>query len=513
MPRPSVLIVGAGPTGLVLALWLTKLGVAVRIVDKLPQPAPFSRALGVQARTLEFYRQIGVADAIVAHGVRVRGVNLWVRGARAARLPFENIGEGLTPFPFVLDCAQDQHERLLIEQLEGLSVRVDRETECRRVEQAGDGVRATLVGANGAEESLDVAYVAGCDGAHSTVREQLGVQFPGATYDELFYVADVDATGPASNGELHVDLDQADLLAVFPMPGERHVRLVGTVRASERDGRELTFADVRSRAVEQLNLEIGTVNWFSPYHVHHRVAQSFSKGRVFLLGDAAHIHSPVGAQGMNTGIGDAVNLAWKLADVIQGRASERLLESYETERLAFAQRLVATTDRIFTFATKCGAVAERVRTRLMPMLAPRLLQRGAVRRFLFRTVSQLAVNYRASPLSEGRAGTVWGGDRLPWVRTGATSDNFAPLSSLSWQVHCYGQPTTGLAETCDELGFPFHTFAWSDSMQHAGLLARAAYLIRPDGYVAFADPTGDPARLLAYVAVRRERHSWREWAT
>jgi 2-polyprenyl-6-methoxyphenol hydroxylase-like FAD-dependent oxidoreductase len=498
----QVLIVGAGPTGLVLALWLTKLGVTIRIIDKNHEAAAFSRALGVQARTLEYYDQIGLAKDVVERGVRIQGVNLWVRGKKAARLPFEHLGEGLTRFPFVLDFAQDQHERLLVDRLAALGVRVQRDTELRRLEHEPDRVRATLRHASGEEELCEAIYVAGCDGSHSVVREQLGIGFPGSTYDQLFYVADVDASGPVTDGELHVDLDEADLLAIFPMKGERHVRLVGTVYDKSHTAGNLTFSDVSQRGIGQLRLSVDKVNWFAPYHVHHRVADTFRKGRAFLLGDAAHIHSPVGAQGMNTGIGDAINLAWKLAAVVGQHANERLLDTYEPERIAFARRLVATTDRIFTFASHRGAIAARVRTQLLPLLAPALLGLVPVRRFVFRTVSQLGVHYRVSPLSEGSAGSVHGGDRLPWVDMAGT-DNFAPLASLSWQVHVYGEPSRGFTDRCAELDLPVQTFAWSPAAEAAGFMKNASYLVRPDGYIGLADPSADPARLTRYVTTFR----------
>ena len=221
-----VLIVGAGPTGLVLALWLTRLGVAVRIIDKTAESGTTSRALAVQARTLEFYRQVQIADAVVENGVKIAGVNLWVTGAKAARVPLQNIGESLTPFPFALVFPQDAHERLLIERLDALGVKVERRTELVHFDQHPQGVRAVLKRPDGSQENCDAAFLAGCDGAHSTVREALAVGFPGGTYQGLFYVADVQASGPATNSELHLDLDEADLLIVFPMKGQGCVRLL-----------------------------------------------------------------------------------------------------------------------------------------------------------------------------------------------------------------------------------------------------------------------------------------------
>src|SRR6185295_6532704 len=189
-----------------------------------------------------------------------------------------------------------------------------------------------------------------------------------------------------------------------------------TVRPeSERHHDKLTWNDVSSRAIERMQMTVDRVNWFSTYKVHHRVAEHFRRGRAFLAGDAAHVHSPVGGQGMNTGIGDAVNLAWKLAAVIGRRAGEELLSTYETERMAFAKRLVATTDRAFTFATRDGFLARRVRLDALPLVLPALMERAAVRRFFFQTVSQTLLHYRHSALSEGKAGSVHGGDRLPWV--------------------------------------------------------------------------------------------------
>ncbi len=498
-----VLITGAGPTGLVLALWLTRLGISVRIVDKTAEPGTTSRALAVQARTLEFYRQVEMADAVAESGVKIAGANLWVRGARAARIPLQNIGESLTPFPFALVFPQDAHERLLIERLDALGVKVERRTELVRFDQHAEGVRAVLKRPDGSEEICEAAYLAGCDGAHSTVREALAIGFPGGTYEGQFYVADVEADGPATDFELHVDLDDADILLVFPMVGKGCVRLVGNVREdSERGNRELTFDDVSSRAIEHLKLKIAKVNWFSTYRVHHRVAHSFRKGRAYLLGDAAHIHSPVGGQGMNTGIGDAVNLSWKLAAVLNGAAVDSLLDTYELERIGFARRLVATTDRGFTLVTAQGRIARFVRTRLVPLLAPVLFRLPPVRRFFFRTVSQTGIQYRKSPLSAGAAGAVRGGDRLPWVETGRDEDNFDPLTSLTWQVHVYGEPRHGLAEACAELRLPIHAFAWTPKMARSGFVRRAFYLVRPDGYVALADPGGGPERLNRYF-IRR----------
>jgi 2-polyprenyl-6-methoxyphenol hydroxylase-like FAD-dependent oxidoreductase len=503
MARSDVLIIGAGPTGLVLALWLTRQGVSVRIVDKTAEPGTTSRALGVQARTLELYRQLDLTDAVLSGGHKVPAVNLWVKGEQAARLPFETVGADLTPYPFLHVYPQDEHERLLVERLEQGGVAVERRTELLGFTDDGEHVRARLRGPDGEEEICEARYIAGCDGARSIVRQAMGAGFPGGTYRQVFYVADVEATGPAINGELHIDLDEADFLGIFPLAGEGRARLIGTVRDERADRADsLTFEDVKSRAIEHLKLQVGRVNWFSTYHVHHRVTEHFRRGRAFLLGDAAHIHSPAGGQGMNTGIGDAINLAWKLAAVLAGRAPDSLLESYEAERIAFARRLVATTDRVFSLVTAEGRIADIVRTRLAPALFPKLVWLGPVREFIFRTVSQITLNYRGMPLSAGSAGEVHGGDRLPWAPQ-AGGDNFASLAAIAWQVHVYGTARPDLAAWCTARAMPLHVFDWHPAHEAAGLKRDALYLLRPDSYVALADASADPAALDRYFA---ERH-------
>ncbi len=363
----DVLIVGAGPTGLVLALWLTKLGAKVRIVDKTAEPGTTSRALAVQARTLELYQQLDLAEAVVEKAHQVPAFNLWARGKRKARIPFEDVGLGLTPYPCIRIFPQDQHERLLVARLETEGVSVDRQTEVVGYVDHGDRVSASLRHPERPEETCEAAYIAGCDGAHSVVRETIHAGFPGGTYQHLFYVADVEASGPAIDGELHVDLDESDFLAIFPLAGQGRARLVGTVKGeAARSAEALRFDDVSNRAIRSLKLQVAKVNWFSTYRVHHRVADHFRKGRSFLLGDAAHIHSPAGGQGMNTGIGDAINLAWKLKAVLDAKAPDSLLDSYESERIGFARRLVATTDQAFSLVTAEGGFADFVRLWIAP---------------------------------------------------------------------------------------------------------------------------------------------------
>ncbi|WP_332769484.1 FAD-dependent monooxygenase [Pseudomonas koreensis] len=502
MNRSDVLIIGAGPTGLVLALWLSKLGVRARIIDKTSAPGTTSRALAVQARTLELYRQLDLSETIVRNGHRVAAANFWVNGKPLAQLPLKRIGEGLTPYAFVEIFPQDQHERLLIERLEDYGITVERDTTLESFEESGDGLTAHLRLPNGEQEICQACYLAGCDGARSVVRKSLDTAFPGGTYQQIFYVADVKASGPAMNGELHLDLDEADFLAVFPLTGAGHARLIGTVRDERADRAEsLQFSDVSRRAIEHLKVHIEDVHWFSTYRVHHRVAEHFRSGRAFLLGDAAHVHSPAGGQGMNTGIGDAINLAWKLAAVLAGGAEASLLDSYETERIAFARRLVSTTDKVFSFVTAEGRLADLLRMRVAPFVIPKMASFEASREFLFRTVSQVTLNYRGMPLSSGAAGHVHGGDRLPWAHDDE-GDNYEPLRQPCWQVHVYGDTSDEMIAWCTEHHVPLHVFDWRPAFETAGLARNGFYLLRPDTYVAIAENCADPKVIERYFGER-----------
>ncbi len=498
----DILVVGAGPTGLVLALWLTKQGVRCRIIDKTDGPGTTSRALAVHARTLELYRQLDLTEAVIRNGHKVPAVNLWVKGEKKVHLSFEQVGEDLTPYPFLHIFPQDEHERLLIARLAQLGVAVERDTALLSYRDQGEGVVARLQTREG-EEECRARFVAGCDGARSVVRETMGTGFPGGTYNQVFYVADIEMSGPASDGELHVDLDEADFLAVFPLKGEGRARLIGTVRDERAQHPEdLKFADVADRAIRQMKVEVKAVHWFSTYRVHHRVTSHFRKGNAFVLGDAAHIHSPVGGQGMNTGIGDAINLAWKLAWVVKGRAPDALLDSYEPERIAFARRLVATTDRAFSLVSAEGPFADLLRTRIAPLLLPAVGKIEAAREWLFRTVSQTLIHYRGSPLSEGAAGKVEGGDRLPWA-VAAGLDNYTPLSEIAWQGHVYGDADGDVRGWFAANEVALHVYSWRAEYEKAGLKKDALHLLRPDTYIALAAEKPSSEMLARYFAERQ----------
>jgi 2-polyprenyl-6-methoxyphenol hydroxylase-like FAD-dependent oxidoreductase len=485
----QVLIAGAGPTGLALALSLAHRGIAFRLIDENDRPGEHSRAMVVHARTLEFYNQFGFADEVVEQGIKVGTVHLREGGrGKEARevlsVCLNDVGEGISPYPFALAYPQDDHERLLVKKLAAMGIQVEWGTKLTGCTQDSHGVRATVQDIHGCSLETQVEFLCGCDGAHSRVREVLRLNFPGGSYDQLFFVADVKINAGFER-DLFVNLGEHILALLLPVRSSGMQRLIGLVPRELSSKRELSFEDIRDHVEPLVNVRVTEVNWFSTYHVHHRVAEHFQSGRAFLLGDAGHIHSPAGGQGMNTGIGDAINLGWKLAQVLRGRAKPSLLETYERERIDFARKLVATTDRAFTALVAEGVRGELTRRVLAPVFLTVATRFASGRRAFFRTLSQTQIHYANSPLSTRTAGHVHGGDRLPWAGKGGV-DNFAPLRSLDWQLHVYGETDPTLVTMADRLAVPLHVFACSDDARHAGLKRGAAYLVRPDGYVAVA---------------------------
>jgi 2-polyprenyl-6-methoxyphenol hydroxylase-like FAD-dependent oxidoreductase len=498
MAETQILIVGAGPTGLVMALWLAKLGVRFRIIEKHSGPGQTSRAMAVHARTLEFYRQLGFADEAVRAGIKLERLRLRERSREVVLLDFGDFGKGLSPYPFILSFPQDQHERLLGEKLNALGVEIEWNSELVGFNIEDEHVTATIR-RNGLDEICRVSFVCGCDGVHSTVRQNLNLKFPGGIYQQMFFVADVRADGAAVNGEVDFYLAPNDLCLAFPIRTSGMVRLIGIVPLELSDRKDLSFEDLRDHFERLLPLRVENVNWFSSYHVHHRVAEHFRVGRLFVAGDAGHVHSPAGGQGMNTGIGDAVNLSWKLAAVLKKKAGVEILDTYELERMRFARTLVSTTDRLFQALVRENAAGEIVRSMLLPHLLPWLMRFPAVRRAQFRLISQTRISYRHSPLSKGSTGALQGGDRLPWVD--ATEEgNFAPLSSLDWQIHVYGKASQDLHKAAGACSMALHEFAWDEHSQGAGLKRDALYLVRPDGHIALADSRQDVARLQDFLS-------------
>ena len=513
----DVLIVGAGPTGLMLANQLARRGVRIRIIDRHAGPARESRALGVQARTLEIYSHLGIADRAVALGKKADGAVLWAEGRRAARVPLGDIGRDVSPYPYLLVLGQDDNERLLGDALRARGLGVEWNTELVGLAQDSDHVTATLKNADGTRSEVRVPWLAGCDGARSTVRELNGIAFEGAPYQHVFFVADVQMTGSMVPELLNVYLWRSGFHLVFPMRETDHWRIVGILPPQLRGRDNLTFEEtiptLRHEVGSQLSFQ--ACNWFSTYRIHHRRAARFHDRRCFLLGDAAHVHSPVGGQGMNTGLQDAYNLAWKLALVVSGRAAAALVHSYEDERLPVANHLLKRTDRFFSIVVSDSWLVGLLRTRVMPKIMGLALRTAAVQRIVFRTISQTGIRYRGSPLSEALASLPENGprpgDRFPWLRlrfqpNGRLEDLYGKLDDTRFTLLVFGQaaPPRGIPELGDRL----HIQELPSDPANDRELARARiprpsfYLLRPDGHIGLAGARLDAAAASRYVSER-----------
>lgn len=512
----DVLVVGAGPTGLMLANQLSRRGVRVLIIDRHAGPALQTRALGVQARTLEIYSQLGIVDRALELGKLGTGANIWAQGRHMARVPLGEAGRGLTPYPFILILGQDDNERIMGEKLHELGVSVQWNTELVGLEQKPGRVAATLKMPDGLVRTFLAAWVTGCDGAHSAVRELSGITFPGAPYEHVFFVADTQVTGSMVPDEVNVYLWREGFHLLFPMRGKDHWRVVGIVPPDLRDTKDIGFQAVipSLRAEAGAGLSFKACSWFSTYRIHHRSAARFRDRRCFLLGDAAHIHSPVGAQGMNTGLQDAYNLAWKLALVIKGRAGAALLASYEDERIPVAQRLLHTTDRAFRLVVSDSWLAGLLRTQVLARIAAFAMRRPWVQNIAFRTVSQIGIHYRESGVSESLPGLPDGapraGDRFPWLRLklradGSVEDLFEALDDTHFNLivvgHAPPREVSGLGDLCRVRAIP-------DDPGNDAELARAHiprpsfYLVRPDGHVGLCGVRLDAAVVKRYAAGR-----------
>ena len=494
-PLP-VLIVGAGPTGLLLALWLAKLSVPFRIVDRGTGPGLHSRAIIIQSRPMEHFRELGVSDDLLAAGREVVAVVFRHWGRKRGGIRLAHFGQDISKFPYSVSLPQDQQERIMLRHVEAAGAKVEWETALVGLEQDEDRARAVLRRADGVEEVVMARYVAGCDGAHSAARELTGIALRGGTYAQRYFVADAAATGEAMQSP-HVNACFADpeFYMCLPMNRAGRVRLVGMISDTTAD--DLTFESVRPGVQRATGLEVTRVDWFTVYKIHHRVADAFQAGRVFLLGDACHLHSPVGGQGMNAGLGDATNLAWKLVAVLRGVAPEALLRTYEPERMAFARVLVKTTDRFFALTVARGWKGRFVRGVLIPYILPVFMRLRVFARAAFRRVGQMLIEYRSSALSEGRVGSVYAGDRMPWVRFADGSDSFEPTGDLGWQLHVYGE-VPDLLKKIDGRMWTLRVFPWTKEAKAAGLTEGAIYLVRPDGYVGLA--TEDARDIEGYLA-------------
>lgn len=386
----QVLVIGAGPTGLMAASELSRRGIKCRIVDKSPLPADKSKALVVHARTLELFKTIGIADTFVKHGMPLHGASVFASGKRIIHLNFDELD---SPYPFALAIPQSETEALLNAHLKSLGVTVERPLELTTFRDTGEQIEARLRHPDGKEETITAQYLIGCDGAHSAVRHSLPFTFEGSNYPDTWALADVKIEWNHHDDEVNTFFHGNGVIACFPMGhGRVRVMIDNMTPAENETAPTLQFVQDFCDKYVVGGAKVSDPHWLTYFKIHKRGASGYRHGRALLAGDAAHIHSPVGGQGMNTGLQDAFNLAWKLALVLKGQGTEALLGSYEQERHQIAQMLLSGTD----MATKVTTMRNPIALSLRNAIAPLLMSLEVVQQRLVTTGAMLTVNYRHS---------------------------------------------------------------------------------------------------------------------
>jgi 2-polyprenyl-6-methoxyphenol hydroxylase-like FAD-dependent oxidoreductase len=522
----AVLVVGAGPTGLTLAAQLRAFGATVRIVDRQLDRVHESRALGVQPRTLELLRGLGVAEELIARGNDAAWVQLHA-GGRVVPVRLFGLGLDDTAYPFLLLVSQAETEQVLGDYLAGHGVLVERGVEVDGYHADPEAVTSTLRHRDGRTEQVRARYLVGCDGASSTVRRGAGIPFEGGAYPQTFALADLEVDG-LDRDAAHAFLGQEGIVLFFPLGRPASWRMLAmhpTLKGRREPARpSLEELQALADAMTGASVRLRDPVWQTYFGLQHRHATRYQDGRVFLAGDAAHIHSPAGAQGMNTGIQDAWNLGWKLALVSRGIADHVLLDSYDAERRPVGGFVVRFTDRAFSVATSTNSLIRALRTRVVPRVLPVGLRFDRAVASGFRTVAQLNIGYRHSPaVEEGDPRLRRGpraGDRLPDARISRDGQECwlgVALAAPGFHLLLFGQVgdwhpsqlTTLRHRYADTLAVHHLTRTAAPGALHdlhgqafarLGVNDRAQYLIRPDGHVGYRAGGDDLAGLQRYLA-------------
>jgi 2-polyprenyl-6-methoxyphenol hydroxylase-like FAD-dependent oxidoreductase len=472
MTKP-VLIVGAGPVGLTMATELARYGIAVRIVDKSPQRTDKSKAVVLWSRTLELLDRGGGSTPFVEAGFKVHAVNVAAHDGKVmGRVTMESVN---SPYPYALMLPQSETERLLEECLLNLGVAVERNVEVTSLTTSGDSLEAVLRHRDASEEVLSADWLMGCDGAHSIVRDSIGTEFAGETMLSDWMLADVHARGyPSPDTDASVYWHKDGVFVIFPISPGRYRVLADLPMTSSQRPPDPTMEQVQAIITERgpSSMEAFDPIWLAGFRINGRKVADYRAGRMFLLGDAAHIHSPAGGQGMNTGMQDAFNLAWKLALVIRGVCGDHLLDSYSPERSKVGDEVLKDAGRITTIGTLKNPIAQRVRN----VAAQLILGVASFQEKFADVMTEVAIGYPESPLN---------GPALSRAKGPRPGERIAPVT---------GQPHPGAGDTPRFALFAERSAAVTDLLQRFGELldpelrrpfdADEITLVRPDGYVA-----------------------------
>lgn len=486
MNHYDVIIIGAGPTGLMAANQLARFGINFLIIDSKDGPTDQSRAIVITARSMEIYQQLGISDTAIEEGRFILDFAIFVKGKEKATAHVGEFGNGLTDFSYLLAFEQSKNEQLLVKNLSSLNKQVSWRTELEDIiRQPGIAEVHLKKSAEPGQpiEKLTAKFIIGCDGASSKVRHLLSFSFKGGTYEQQFYIADTKLKWEAGSNKLILCPSRKNFCGFFPMAGSNTHRIIGTVPKELNGRHDIGFADLEKAIKETVGfpMEIEAVNWFSVYKLHHRGVENFSKENYFLAGDAAHIHSPAGGQGMNTGLQDAYNLCWKLVLVLKGVADEKILGTYNEERLPFAKWLLKFTDRFFGIMTSTNIIISWIRNNIIPPLLKFAFSRNFIRKTMFRTLSQIQWSYDDCSISQNRSSQklkFTAGNRLPYVIIN-TESIYKQLTEPLFHLLIIGDTKT--------LSFahPFvkQVLLGMEEWKPLGITKPLYILVRPDNYI------------------------------
>jgi 2-polyprenyl-6-methoxyphenol hydroxylase-like FAD-dependent oxidoreductase len=539
----DVLIVGAGPTGLTMACELLRHGITPRIIDKAMAPTDKSKAFAIHPRTLELLDNMGIVDTFLKEGNECNAFDIYDRGKPLVNATFDSIE---SKYPFALMIPQSLSEKILHEHLKSYGIEVERELELKKIKQTDDKVTATLKTKYNSDEIMECRYLVGCDGAHSTTRHQLNFDFKGAPYPNYWLLADCDLDWKYPMFNLSVFIHPHGLTAYFPYKSDRGRLMFELENAPINEEMALPIMDDVLKLMEEREIEYNNISnphWLAYFKLHHRIVDRYREGRVFIGGDAAHIHSPMGGQGMNTGMQDAYNLAWKLALVLKGKSSEGLLDSYNTERHKVGEEVVTLTDTATKMATVHNPVLSVIRNKMMGVL----LNLNPVQHKIVSTLAQLEFHYKDSPIVDERwfeskevegyvphghdlkAGERFKDYNLQSPDGSSTTELYKLLKGSEHELLIFTgaepedmeiQEIAKIVESVKEYGNLIETHlligsenvppglpqvpsTWVDSGHNMhkdfGAAKASLYLIRPDGYIAFRNQPASASDLKEYL--------------
>lgn len=489
-----------------MAIELRRAGLNVRIIDKSDHPARHSQALVVQSRTLELFQRYGIAGEAVEQGTRLKQAQFFSEGKKLISIDLDQIE---SRYPYVLFLPQSKTEQILNRHLESLGVRVERGAELFSFSQTDERVLAHLRNADGDDEEFSCRWIVGCDGAHSPIRELSSIPFEGGGVSLSFFLGDLELEGPDVPGDnLAIHLSGGDVVFM----GGLDNRLTRVIVALHNNSalppdvdlsaqlRDLSIQDFQTAADHaKVNIKVRSAEWMTPFHVRDLQAKRYRVKNAFLVGDAAHIHSPVGGQGMNTGIQDAANLGWKMAAVSQG-APEELLDSYEDERAAVGRALLRFTERGLKMSTLSNPILERVRDALLPVVAGTHSAQRAILGF----ISETWIEYRSSHLSEdlGGDGSLRAGDRMPDIALATEQTLLGTWTSANHLAVLYNTTEKDefrLTELLPPMDMTVLRKEELDAQgQHLFGSEPKLFLVRPDGYIGFRAPADEVRELKTY---------------